>query len=59
MLSIVEGDDAIFHFDDPAVENGYFEDILSKVFQRSIAISKGLTVYDLLEAGLFEVLRRV
>lgn len=46
MLSILEGDGTIFHFDDPAVGNGHFEDIRGKVFQRSGAISNGLTIYD-------------
>ena len=35
VLSILEGDGAIFHFDDPAVGDGHFEDIRGKVFQRS------------------------
>lgn len=46
VLSMLEGNDAIFDFDDPAVGDGHFEDIRGKILQRSGAISNGLTVYD-------------
>ena len=44
MFSILEGDSAIFHFNDPAVGDGHFEDIRCQVFQRRGTISNGLTI---------------